>query len=304
MRRRLKILIFVLLGLALAWVLGDWVYSSMVAAGVKKWEDSIERDDQGVQKGCRQYTIGNGETAVLLIHGINDSPACYHKMAPVLAEEGFTCRVMRLPGFAEPIERYAKATKEQWLAAVKREIDSLREDHPQMAVIAHSLGGAVMIAHLLADPEAADAVVLLAPAVAVSSRRSPVLPVRFWHEIGKRLLIFTDITSSPFSIDCHDPTAADYPGRTRFTPIEIVDQTFQLVDHNHGRADEFTTPLMMVLSEEDKVIDSQAAEEFYQQAASEQKEVVFVDNCGHMPQVDTGWESLTRRIATFLRAKS
>ena len=290
-----------LFGLACVWLAGDLAYSLIVANRVKKWESSIERDDEGVQEGCRAYTIGSGETAILLIHGINDSPQCYHKMAPVLAEEGFTCRVMRLPGFALPNDRYAKATKEEWLAAVKSEIRSLRQDHPRVAVIAHSLGGAVTIAHLLENPQAVDAAVLLAPAVNVSNRRSPVLSTRAWHEFAKWALPFTRVTSSPFSNDCHDTAAGDYAGRTTFAPLAVAEETFQLIDANRGRAAQFKTPLMMVLAKDDQVINWQAAEQFYQEASSAPKTIHFMPDCGHAIPVDHGWESLTREIAGFLR---
>ena len=301
MHKRMTITLVTLFGFACVWLLGDLIYSLVVAGRVKKWESSIERDRDGVQVGCQAYEIGSGETAVLLIHGINDSPQCYHKMAPVLAAEGFRCRVMRLPGFAEPIERYAQATRKEWLAAVDREIRSLRQDHRRVAVIAHSLGGAVTIAHLLENPDAADAVVLLAPAVNVSSRRSPLLSTRTWHEIAKRLLPFTRVTSSPFSNDCHYAAAGEYAGRTSFTPLAVAEETFQLIDANLGRAANFKTPLMMVLAKDDQVIDWQAAEQFYQQASSKDKAFRFMPDCGHAIPVDHGWETLTREIADFLR---
>jgi len=294
-------MLFVLFGSAGVWVLGDLVYSSIVAYRIKKWEASIERDDEGVQRGCREYTTGSGETVVLLIHGINDSPRCYHKMASTLAEEGFTCRVMRLPGFAEPIERYAQATKEQWLAAVEREIQSLRQHNRRVAIVAHSLGGAVTIAYLLDNPEAVDAVVLLAPAVDVSNRRSPLLSAQTWHEIGRLSLSFTKVTSSPFPNDCHDAAEREYPGRTAFMPVAVADQTFQLIDNNRGRAAEFKTPLMMVLTKDDRVIDWQAAEQFYREASSADKAILFMADSGHVIPLDYGWESLTRKIAAFLR---
>jgi len=297
----MTIALLVLLGLAAVWLLGDWVYASVVARRIRKWEASIERDEQGVEKGCREYTVGSGETAVLLIHGINDSPRCYHRMAPALAEEGFTCRVMRLPGFAEPIERYAQATKEEWLAAVKGEVRSLGQDHRRVAIVAHSLGGAVTIAYLLEDPEAVDAVVLLAPAVEVSNRRSPLLSTRAWHEIGRRLLWFTRITSSPFPNDCRDPAQREYPGRTVFVPVAVVDQTFALLDANRGRAPELNTPLLMVLAKDDQVVDWEAAEQFYQAASSEQKAIRFMAESGHVISLDYGWEELTHEIAAFLR---
>jgi esterase/lipase len=200
-----------------------------------------------------------------------------------------------------PIERYAKATKEEWLAEVKSEIQTLRENHVRVAIVAHSLGGAVTISCLLEDPEAVDAVVLIAPAVEVSDRRSPLLSTRAWHEIAKWLLPFTKITSSPFTNDCHDIAAGDYAGRTTFTPLAVADQTFQLVDANRGRAAEFKTPLMMVLAKDDQVIDWEAAERFYQEASSEPKTIRFMEDCGHAIPVDNGWEDLTREVADFLR---
>ena len=301
MRKRTKIVLLVFPGLAGVWLSGDLIYSSMVAYRIKKWEASVERDDEGVQQGCREYTIGSGETAVLLIHGINDSPHCYHRMAPVLAEEGFTCRAMRLPGFAQPIERYAQATKGQWLAAVEHEIRRLRQDHRRVAIVAHSLGGAVTIACLLKNPKAVDAVVLLAPAVDVSNRRSPLFSTRTWHAIGSHSLWFTKVTSSPFGNDCRDAAEREYPGRTAFMPIAIAEQTFQLIDDNRGRAAEFETPLMMVLAKDDQVIDWQAAQRFYQQVSVDDKVIYYANQSGHAIPVDYGWESLTHEIAAFLR---
>jgi alpha-beta hydrolase superfamily lysophospholipase len=209
---------------------------------------------------------------------------------------------MRLPGFAEPIPRYAQATMEDWIAAVKREVLSLRQDHDRVAIVAHSLGAAVAIAYLLEEPDAADCAVLLAPAVEVSNRRSPLLSTRVWHEIGRRLLLFTSITYSPFPNDCHDPRERDYPGRMPFTPLASVDQTFRLIDNNRGRAGEFETPLLMVVTKADCVIDWQAAARFYEQAPATPKARRLLTNTGHAIPVDYDWEIVTREIAEFVRA--
>jgi len=295
------IALFVLLALAAVWLLGDFIYSCYVASQIRQREATVERDADGLEVGCREYTVGSGSTAILLVHGINDSPACYHKVTPALAEEGFTCRVMRMPGFAKPIPVYAKATRHQWLAAVKREIAALRQDHDRVVVVAHSLGGAVTIAHVLENPEAVDGVVLIAPAIEVSSRRSPVLPVRAWHEISQCVLPFTTVAYSPFPGDCYDLSALEYPGRIPFTPKSVADETFQLIDFNRGRAAELDLPLMMVLSKDDRVIDWQAAERFYEQASSEAKEVHFLENSRHVIPVDGDWEVLVQKIAEFAR---
>ena len=299
-RRRWKRRVaYVFCGVIVLWLIGDFVYSRVVAHQINRWEAAIERDQDGIQTGCREYTVGNGKTALLLVHGINDSPRCYRKMAPVLADQGFTCRVMRMPGFAKPIDEYASATQKQWISAVDAEVASLRKTHDRVCTIAHSLGGAVAISYLLDKPDAVDAVVLIAPAVEVSDERSPVLSTRAWHEFGQWALPFTSITNSPFENDAHDPAERDYPGRMIFTPKSIADQTFQLIDNNRERASDFKPPLMMVLSKDDEVIDWQAAERFYQDAVSTEKEIFFTKDAGHTIASDYGWEALARAIAKF-----
>jgi carboxylesterase len=292
----------ILFGLSSLWILGDLGYSVYVGRRLAEREASIERDDEGVEIGCRGFTIGEGDTALLMIHGINSSPACFHKMAPALADAGFTCRAMRLPGFAEPIDRYAAATKEQWLAAARREAEALRGNHRRVVAISHSLGSAVAIALALDSPETFDAHVLLAPAIEVSNRRSPILSTRAWHRFARHTLCFTTVTYSPFEDACRDPEGQDYPGHTLFTPQAVVDETFQLLDANRGRAAELEAPLLVFLTKDDRVVDWRAAERFYDRAGSTPKAISFLGNSGHAIPVDYPWEQVTSEIVRFLRA--
>jgi carboxylesterase len=296
----------VLLGLAVAavWVLSDFVYSRVVARRAARFEASIQRDEKGVQMGRNAYEVGDGEIALLLIHGIGDSPRVFRKMAPRLAGQGFTCRVMRLPGFAEPLPVFEQTTKEQWVLAVKGELESLRRNHDRVAVVAHSLGAAVAIALLVEHPRAVDAIVLMAPLVEVSNRRSPILPTRTWHELTKRLLLFTKLTETPFPIDANDPGERDDPGRSRFTPRQVFDEVFALIDGNRARSVEFATPLLMVLSRSDQVVDRGAAERFYARVSSTTKAILYAEEAGHAIPVDYGWEALTLEIVRFARRTS
>ncbi len=280
-------------------VLSDFVYSRYVAHSISKWEATIERDADGVQKGFGEFAMGDGPTALLMIHGINDSPRCWYKMAPVLAENGFHCRAMRLNGFAETVENYGHATRHEWLSAVDHEIKGLRASHKIVFLVAHSLGGAISIAHVLDNPDSVDGIVLIAPAIEVSDDRSPLFSTRFWHEFANGILIFTRTTRSPYDIDAHDPTERDYEGRIIFTPRSVVDETFALIDNNRGRAGELKLPLMMVLSKDDKVIDWQAAKEFYDEAGSDKKTIFFTKDAGHAIPYDNGWQELADAIAKF-----
>lgn len=299
-RSRFKIALLAAVGLVGVWLVGDLLYSRIVAWRMAKWEASIERHPNGLRVGCESFTLGQGETALLLVHGINDSPAMYRKMATRLAAQGFTCRAMRLPGFAMTIEQYAATTHEQWLDAIRREVDALRHTHDRVCLVAHSLGGAAAIGYLLDHPAGVEKCVLIAPGIAVSNRRSPILSARTWHTIGSRTLIFTRVTETPFPNDAHNPAEQNLASRTRFCPRSVFDEFFRLIDRNRGRAREFHTPMLMVLSKDDQVVDWEAAHGFYDSAASPEKKLLFMDNAGHAIPVDYGWEKVADEIAAFV----
>ena len=289
------------IGLLLVWTAGDWMHSRKVAEELADWERTVRRDADGIAIGAEAYTVGEGPTAVLLVHGINSSPDIWKRVAPKLADAGMTVRAMRLPGFATPIEQYASARKEDWLAAVDEEIRSLRQSHASVTIMGHSLGGAISLAYVLDHPGAVDALVLLAPAVEVSDERSPVLPVRWWHEFGKRTLLFSWNTHSPFEADCLDPEGRDHAGQTPFTPVAVADQTFQLIDHNRGRASEVKTPLLLFLSRGDQAIDWRAAAEFFDQVPGNRNRLVFLENSGHVIPLDYDWPIVADAVTEFLR---
>jgi len=268
---------------------------------LRQWEQAVQWDRRGVRKGCEPYTIGSGRSAVLLVHGFNDSPRLYDKMAPLLAEKGFTVRVMRLPGFGERLTDGWEVDHTDWIAAVRSELTDLREEYEEVGVVAHSLGGAVVIRCLVEWPSLADRVVLLAPALQVSDERSPLLSTRFWHEMGDFVLLFTEVTESPYALDTHDPESRDYPWRCPFVANQMVEELFRMLDKNRDSAAQFTTPLMMVLSRDDQVVDWRAAERFYDAARSSDKELVFTRDAGHSIPLDYGWKELALQIVAFLQ---
>ncbi len=294
-RRLLKFLLFALL----LFIGADFGYSRYVAWNIRSWEQTIERGADGVLQGCEDYSLGSGKDAVLLVHGINDSPAVWRRMAPVLAEAGWHVRAMRLPGFAEPLEGYRAHSSADWVRSIDGEVARLRTSHGKVHLVCHSLGAAIALRWLAEHPDGVDSITLLSPAVGVSSDRSPLLPVRWWHNISG-LLVFTRTVWSPWNNDIVDPEARDDSFRTRFTPRRVINQTFELVDANREIAPGMTVPLLMVISREDHVIDWGAAETFYGQWGGAPKQLVFNDRSGHVIPVDHGWREVCGQVQSFL----
>ena len=282
-------------------LLVDGLHAVYVAAAIDAWKDTIEIDAAGVLAGCDAYDFppaGEGEAggAVLFVHGFNASPRHWDLVAPAVGELGVQCRVMRLPGFVEPGALRKDHEASDWVAAVSTELATLRAKHDRVGVVGHSLGGAVTTRVLIDDPDAADYAVLVAPAVAVSNARAPVLSTRAWHEISQRTLVFTKVLKSPFPMDCRTPGRTDWPGRMPFTSTEVVDELFGLLDRNAPDAERFTTPVTVLLSATDRVVDTEAAAAYYERLGSPDKQKIVFDQSGHAVPLDSEWDRVVEAV--------
>lgn len=290
-----------LVGLALfaiLFFLGDFGYSTYVAIQLRQWEAGLQRDEQGVLPESEAYSSGTGTTAILFVHGINESPYAWRKMAPRLSAAGFHCRVMRMPGFAEPLPQYARYGSDDWIQAVRAEVAALRKTHSRVYIMAHSLGGAVTIQSAWREPHLCDGLILLAPAIEVSSARSPILPTRAWHCLAGGL-VFTKTVHSSFPNDALDPAEKDPPHRTTFTPRAVLNETFRLIDENRVRQDPFPLPVLLILSHNDRVTNSQAAERYFLDRKGT-VEIYWNDQAAHALPYDYGWETIANKSTDFI----
>ncbi|MEO0529206.1 MAG: alpha/beta fold hydrolase [Planctomycetota bacterium] len=267
---------FWLLLLPVVFVLADALHAAYIAAAVDAWAGEAELTEDGVIAGCEAYDLvaTDGEvsdTALLLVHGFNASPRHYDFVAPSLAERGFDSRVMRLPGFAEPFALHQEHDHRDWTAAVTAELETLRLRYDRVGVVGHTLGGAVTIGTLLEDAGAADFAVLLAPAVAVSDTRAPLLSTRSWHEVSEHLFLFTNVLQTPFPMNCRVEGRTDYPGRMPFSSRNVIDTLFDLLDENQRRIDRWATPITMIVCAGDRIVDTPAAERYFERLTVDEK---------------------------------
>jgi len=299
--RWVRRVIYVLLALVAVWLCGDLMYSAITHYRLGRWQATKKWTTDYIRADGQPFEMGHGRTAVLLVHGFNDSPAIWRQFAPRLAEHGLHVRAMRLPGFAGTIEKYEHATRENWIQAVAAEIAELRKTHDRVCAVGHSLGGAILLNHLLEKPGSIDAAVLLAPPIAVNNRRSPVLSVRTWHRISRRLLLFTRVVENFMPLDAHSEEAQRYDGHNKYYPIRVNDSLFATLDRLQGQAANIETPVLMILSREDAIINTPAAAAYFEQLGSSAKRLEYATDAGHMLPIDNGWQQLADQAAAFLK---
>jgi alpha-beta hydrolase superfamily lysophospholipase len=282
------------------WLLGDLAYGLLMRLRYARWERAVQRDSEGVRAGCRECLLGAGETALLLVHGFGDSPAIWQRIAPALADRGFTVRTLRLPGHGLAMAQYRKTDAAQWRQAVQDALAELRRACARVVLVAHSLGAAVALDALAGRPDLADGLVLLAPLIDVSSRRSPLLHPRTWYGLLDRLLLFSDPIGMTLPPDLHDKEALVLVRDDRFVPRVIFREMFAVIARNRGRAASFRTPLLMVLAGDDLVIDNRAAARFFADYGGPKRRET-ASAAGHMLPLDFGWDKIVDEVARFAR---
>ena len=289
-------------------LLVGWLMLNLLVAiwfGVRRrlWERRIRRGADGVLADAAPYTVGNGATALLLIHGFADSPAVFRELAAELAAKGLACRVMRMPGACEPRAVAARQSPATWLAAVRAEVAVLRATHRQVWLLGHSMGGSLALLAQLDAPATADGLILLAPLIKVSAARAPLhLPPRLWFRLAR--LILPHVRTFESSFPMHTLTLygsrSGYT-RDRFIPLATYEGLFALTDRIRGRAAELQVPLFAELVTGDRIVDTAAAQAWLAAYRGPRRHIAILEGYGHaLPQETRLLPELARRIAEFI----
>jgi carboxylesterase len=280
---------------------GDLLYAGWTALRYRHWEKGVERGKDGVRVGCEAFTVGQGDTAILFVHGYADAPAVWKKKAEALAERGYTCRALRLPGFAQPIETYQTTSLVKWKETVRDEAADLRESHEQVWIAGHSTGGALALHLAVTEPDLVDGIILHAPLLKVSDRRSPLLKTHQWFAIGDRILNASQMVENIFPIEGDDPAVGNYPYRDPFVPMVVVRDLFALMKELEGQAPRVRQPVLLFHGGQDKVVDNEVAQSFFDNLGSSVKERVDFPRAGHAIPIDSSWEESLERTDVFIR---
>jgi len=218
------------------------------------------------------------------------------------AARGYACRAMRLPGFGGTMDERRAVDAESWTRALAAEAADLRRSHDEVWAVTHSLGSAVAVRHVLQGGDGFAGLVLLAPLVAVSDKRSPILGARTWFRVLGR---FVPLAEQPFPEDILKDAGPGRPELERFIPVNIYHALFRVLDDNAGRAPDLRLPVYAAVSPHDSVADPAAAEAWLRSlTGTPRQRLVHANDSAHMIPLDfdAGW--ITDDVIRFIRNES
>lgn len=134
------------------------------AGFAKDWNRSFILEPQGALRG-----------AVVLVHGLTDTPFSMRHLAQLYAEGGFLAIAPRMPGHGTVPAGLTDATWPDWAAATRLAVREARRRAPGLPLhlVGYSNGGALVLRHALEAAEAGgaampDQLVLISPMVGVT----------------------------------------------------------------------------------------------------------------------------------------
>lgn len=101
----------------------------------------------------------NGDTAVLLVHGIYGSPLQFRAIAQHLQSLGVACRAVLLTGHGGSGRDFYLAKGNTWRDTVRQEAAQLKKRYPHVFLMGHSMGGLLCLEEALEN--GADGVITL-----------------------------------------------------------------------------------------------------------------------------------------------
>jgi alpha-beta hydrolase superfamily lysophospholipase len=144
----------------------------------------------------------NARGAVLLLHGLSDSPYSVRALAQVFYDQGFSTLALRLPGHGTAPSALLTTDHRDWMAAVRlamRHLDTHRQDGQRLYIAGYSMGAALAVEYAASRLKGerlppVSGLVLLSPAIGVS----PLAGLAVWQARlaalpGLHKLAWTDI---------------------------------------------------------------------------------------------------------------
>lgn len=184
--------------------------------------------------------------AILLVHGLGDSPYSYSDLALTLKEQGFYVQSLLLPGHGSKPDDLMLPNYSDWQDIVDHYANLLKQEYDQVWLSGFSTGGNLVTIHAIEQGKI-DGLILFSPGF---QSRTPFL---------ERLAPLASLFIDGFDAEEHNIaryTSAPINGGIAYS--ESAAKLRDLLDENS-----VTIPTLITMSEADSVIDPEALEELY-----------------------------------------
>jgi pimeloyl-ACP methyl ester carboxylesterase len=257
-----------------------------------------------------RYSVTGGGPPVVLVHGWLSSSRIWRRLVERLAQR-FTVYTLDLAGFGDsdkPISGYGIRYGSRLLYAFCAHFGLSR-----VAVIGHDVGGTMAVKLAADHPDVVARLILVATPADEDQVDLPTLlwlatlPVvgPLFYTLGRFFRPLRKLWVRPFVLDAEDLTEEVVDDAGRSTPA-AVSKTLSVMQREVSRgrlvrqAGIIKVPVLIITGEEDQIVDPRATDDWIRTVPAE---VVFLDECGHLPMLERTAE-FDARVLAFLTGDS
>lgn len=233
------------------------------------------------------YSRGD-QVGCLLVHGFTGSPDEMRWMGEYLADEGFTVLGPRLLGHGTDPADMNRARWREWLANVEDGYHMLRSHCSHVIAMGFSLGGALSIL-LARETPLTGLVVIDTPAkvpYTLARRLRPVIPLL------SRFMPFLDKPE-----DDAEDTHFYYP----VFPVRAAAELHDVLGAMRRALPSVSTSALLMYSAADRTTGEQDAQLILDRLGSAEKQLLWIEDTGHVIPRGPGREQAFQAAAEFAR---
>ena len=245
-----------------------------------------------VLEGAEEFTLGQGPTGALLVHGFTGAPQSMRPLGEHLAAAGIAVFGVRLPGHGTTWQDLGARSPGEWTEAVEAAFDRLRTEHDEVFLVGLSFGVALCLD--LAGRRSGD----IAGLVSLAGFLHTPDPRRFLAPVLKRVLksvpaVGNDICDPDSREICYErvPTSAAY-------------SMLRFVKGVRTKLPAVRCPVLVVHSRNDHTAVPKNAEMIYRGVGSVDKDIVWLERSYHVITLDHDRADVYDRTLEFIRTRS
>ncbi len=237
-----------------------------------------------------EFYLEGGQVGVMLIHGFTGSPPEMRLIADYLNQHSLTVSGPLLPGHGTSIEDLDRRKWQEWTQAIENEFSNLRRNCQVVFVGGLSLGSLLSL-HLAAHNEEVAGVMAYSPAIKVSDWRASLIPALKY--------IMPNFPKGEDFVT--DPDALAHNWSYDGLPLHAAHEIMRLSREVRRSLPQVSCPILIVQGALDPAIAPECAQIVNDEVSSKEKEVLILNNSGHLVTIDSEWETVAERTCQFIQ---
>jgi carboxylesterase len=242
------------------------------------------------------FFLPGGDTGCLVVHGFTGTPKEMREVGEFLNQQGHTVLGVRLAGHATKLEDMIRSRYEDWLASVEDGWHLLQGHTKRVFLVGLSMGGVLSL--------------ITASRLPVSGVVAMSTPYLFPRPLFRRFPWIMRLLSLVYRKQRKDEGfwftlgLAENHISYSHNPVRPAYELAMLIKKLQDSLPDVQVPALVIHSKDDDYVLPEHAELIYQHLGTQQKELIWVDQCNHVISRDGDTSRVFKPISEFIQTHS